>query len=142
MRKEAILLTQYERYGVLRREDFLQYFIDEELEVNLSLVGRYNEWLAEQGDAGFTADWEELVKQLDPVEAVRATYYGRFSMGDDWFTFDGYQNIERYTDRRLVKEMKGNTDFLSWLIEKDDLIDWEKADRIIEEANELGKEGY
>ena len=63
-------------------------------------------------------------------------------MGDDWFTFDGYQNIERYTDRRLVKEMKGNTDFLSWLIEKDDLIDWEKADRIIEEANELGKEGY
>lgn len=105
MRKEAILLTQYERYGVLRREDFLQYFIDEELEVNLSLVGRYNEWLAEQGDAGFTADWEELVKQLDPVEAVRATYYGRFSMGDDWFTFDGYQNIESYTDRRLVKEI-------------------------------------
>ena len=104
MRKEAILLTQYERYGVLRREDFLQYFIDEELEVNLSLVGRYNEWLAEQGDAGFTADWEELVKQLDPVEAVRATYYGRFSMGDDWFTFDGYQNIESYTDRRLVQK--------------------------------------
>ena len=63
-------------------------------------------------------------------------------MGDDWFTFDGYQNIESYTDRRLVKEMKGNTDFLSWLIEKDDLIDWEKADRIIEEANELVKKGY
>ena len=38
--------------------------------------------------------------------------------------------------------MKGNTDFLSWLIEKDDLIDWEKADRIIEEANELVKKGY
>ena len=139
MRKEAILLTQYERYGVLRREDFLQYFIDEELEVNLSLVGRYNEWLAEQGDAGFTADWEELVKQLDPVEAVRATYYGRFSMGDDWFTFDGYQNIESYTDRRLVKEMKGNTDFLSWLIEKDDLIDWEKADRIMKKRMSWSK---
>ena len=142
MRKEAILLTQYERYGVLRREDFLQYFIDEELEVNLSLVGRYNEWLAEQGDAGFTADWEELVKQLDPVEAVRATYYGRFSMGDDWFTFDGYKNIESYTDRRLVKEMKENKEFLDWLIEKDDLVDWKEADRIIEEANELVKKGY
>lgn len=142
MRNDAILLTQYEKYGVLRREDFLEYFIDEELEVNLSLVGRYNEWLAEQGDAGFTADWEELVKQLDPVEAVRATYYGRFSMGDDWFTFDGYKNIESYTDRRLVKEMKENKEFLDWLIEKDDLIDWKEADRIIEEANELVKKGY
>ena len=88
MKNDAILLTQYEKYGVLKREDFVQCFIDE-MDINLSFVGRYNEWLAEQGDAGFTADWEELVKQLDPVEAVRATYYGRFSMGDDWFTFDG-----------------------------------------------------
>ena len=69
MKNDAILLTQYEKYGVLKREDFVQCFIDE-MDINLSFVGRYNEWLAEQGDAGFTADWEELVKQLDPVEPL------------------------------------------------------------------------
>lgn len=52
MKNDAMhLLTQYERYGVLKRKDFVQCFIDE-MDIDLSLVSQYNEWLAEQGDAG------------------------------------------------------------------------------------------
>lgn len=54
MKNDAILLPQYERYGVLKRKDFVQCFIDE-MDIDLSLVSRYNEWLAEQGDAGCLA---------------------------------------------------------------------------------------
>ena len=37
MKNDAILLTQYEKYGVLKREDFVQCFIDE-MDINLSFV--------------------------------------------------------------------------------------------------------
>lgn len=42
----GLMLTQYEKYGTVGTDEYLQYFIDEELELDESDIGAYNEYLS------------------------------------------------------------------------------------------------
>ena len=42
----------------------------------------------------------------DPMEAVRASYYGNYNYCDDYVRFNGYANLESFNDWELEKEYK------------------------------------
>lgn len=144
MNTTAILLTQYEKYGTVGRDEFLENFIHEDLDVDISMLSDFNEWLLNNhyGDDYIYDDLEEMLEGFNTMDVVRATYFGHFNFNDDYYRFNGYGNVDSLTDTEIVREMSDNRDFLEWYIEENDLIDWDEADEIIEEANKLIKKGY
>ena len=42
----------------------------------------------------------------DPMEAVRASYYGDYNYCDDYVRFNGYGNLESFNDYDLEREYK------------------------------------
>lgn len=44
---KAMLITQYERYGTVGVQEYIDYFIDEELEISIDMLYAYNEYLLE-----------------------------------------------------------------------------------------------
>jgi hypothetical protein len=144
MNTTAILLTQYEQYGSVGRNEFIENFIHENLDIDISMLSDFNEWLLNNHyeDDYIYDDLEEMLEGFNTMDAVRATYFGNFNYSDDYYRFNGYGNVDSLTDTEIVREMSDNRDFLEWYIEENDLIDWDEADEIIEEANKLIKKGY
>lgn len=142
----ALLLTQYEKYGCVDRSDFVKLYIDEEMEVSEDMIGDYNEFLLDvknDPDDYIYYDLEEMLYGLSATEiAYKVFYSGNFNPNDDYFKFNGYGNLESLDSFRIVEKMEEDTEFLEWYIEKSSLIDWNYADKIIEECNELIVEGY
>jgi hypothetical protein len=144
MNTTAILLTQYEQYGSVGRNEFIENFIHENLDIDISMLSDFNEWLLNnhyENDYIYD-DLEEMLEGFNTMDVVRATYFGNFNYSDDYYRFNGYGNVDSLTDTEIVREMSDNRDFLEWYIEENDLIDWDEADEIIEEANKLIKKGY
>lgn len=142
MNTTAILLTQYEQYGTVGRDEFLESFIHEDLDVDISMLSDFNEWLLNNHYDYIYDDLEEMLEGFNTMDIVCATYFGNFNYSDNYYRFNGYGNVDSLTDTEIVREMSDNRDFLEWYIEENDLIDWDEADEIIKEANKLIKKGY
>lgn len=140
----ALLLTQYERYGSIGKDEYIQYFIDEELELDERDISKYNYYLSENYYETYEDDLNELLYGMKPDEVARACFYGHFHYARDYHRFNGYGNIDSFEAYEVVQEMKNDTGFLSWLIEEYELIDFEDDEVIeaIKEANRLIKLGY
>ena len=68
----------------------------------------------------------------DPMEAVRASYYGNYNYCDDYVRFNGYANLESFNDYELEKEYKEYIDdIINQLVEHFEEID------ISEDLNDL-----
>lgn len=146
MRNTALLLTQYERYGTIGKEEYIENFINEELIVDESMISNYNEYL---GNNGYEEYWDldflnEFLCNVEPKEIARMTFYGDFRFAADYHKFNGYGNIDSFDDWQVVQEMRNNRDFLMWYIEENELIDFESDEYIetIKEANNLLAMGY
>ena len=144
MKKTALLLTQYERFGIIGNEEYIENYINEELEIDADMISDYNKYLIENGYNTYESDLEILLYGREPLEVARMTFYGDFRFADDYHKFNGYGNIDSFSERQVINEMKENRDFLTWYIEKNDLIDFEsdEVQNAIEEANKLIKAGY
>ena len=144
MRDNALLLTQYETCGTVGRDEYIENFIHENLDVDISMLSDYNEWLINNnyGDDYIYDNIEEMLEGCDTMRIIQATYFGNFNYADDYYKFNGYGNVDSMTDTEVIKEMKDNRDFLEWYIEENDLIDWDEADEDIKEANKLIRKGY
>ena len=46
----------------------------------------------------------------NPMEAIRATYYGNYNYNDDYVKFNGYGNIDSYSEYERIEEIKDNID--------------------------------
>ena len=141
----ALLITQYERYGSVGHDEYLENFIHEELSIDCDdMLGDYNEWLLEQNNADdyIYTDLDEMLQGYSAMDIVRMVSCGEFNYADDYYRFDGYGNIETLTDTEIEQEMRDNTAFLEWYIDKYDLIDWDEAEQDINEANDLIRQGY
>lgn len=90
-------------------------------------------------------DLDELIEiyfDNAPADAVRAAYYGNFTMTDDYFTLDAYGNIKGYNEYTLNDEL---TDILEDHLEEiynlDDYIliyfDLDEINQIEEETEEI-----
>jgi hypothetical protein len=141
----ALMITQYERFGTVGRDEYLENFIHEELEIDCDdMLSSYNEWLLNEhrGDDYIYTDLEEMLHGYSTTDIVRIIAFGKYNALDNYYRFDGYGNMESLTDTEIEDEMKDNTAFLEWYIEENDLIDWEEAEQDIADANELIKQGY
>lgn len=143
----SILLTAYETYGSVSMDEFIEMFIDEELEIDGdNMLSDYNEYLSEKNyydDCIYSMnDFDEIMSGYEPWEIARSCFYGDFKPCDDYFRFNGYGNLESLDSWEVEKEIKEDRDFLRWYIEKNDLIDEDEAEEIINEANELIEKGW
>lgn len=144
MKDVALLLTQYERFGSIGEKEYIQYYIDEVLEMEESDIWLYNEYLAENNYETYFTDLDEILQGCTPTEIARMCYYGDFNYAYEYHKFNGYNNIDSFETYQVVKEMNEDKDFIKWYIEQNELIDFE-SDEVIEEikkANELIKLGY
>lgn len=142
MNTRALLITQYDRFGGVGQQEYLENYIHEELDVNIDMLSDYNEYLINNGYEPFYDDLNDMLIGLEPMQIVQKTYFGKFNYSDDYYQFNGYENIDSFSEYEVIREMKNDTDFLKWYIEENDLIDWDEAQKDIDEANELIKQGY
>ena len=140
----ATLLTAYEKFGTVSMNEFIEMYIDEELEVTEDMIGDYNEYLAENGHETFFSsdEFDEVLNGCTPTQIARMTFYGDFRYADDYFRFNDYGNLDSFEGYQIVKEMEEDKDFLEWYIEEYQLIDNETAEKIINECNALIAKGY
>lgn len=141
----ALLLTQYERLGSVDRDDYMELFIDEELEISSSMVYDFNDFNLDRKyyDDYIYDDLEEMLYGKSALDIAFMVFNsGKFNPNDNFFKFNGYGNLESFDESDIIDMMENDRDFLVWYVEKENLIDWEEADKIIEEANELIMAGY
>lgn len=140
---KAMLITQYERYGTVGVREYIDYFIDEELEVSIDMFDAYNEYLSEfYPDSYIYDDLEMMADGMGTIDFARRIYFGNFNFVDDYYRFNGYGNIDSLTDHEIVREMRGDRDFLEWYINMEQMIDYDDLDECVKKANELIASGY
>jgi hypothetical protein len=142
----GLLLTQYEKYGTCGENELRELILDEEIELDESMIGEYNEYLLENGFEPYEDDLNMMLEGLEPWEIVQKTFYGKFNNPyDDYFQFNGYANIDSFSSYQVVQNMKNDKDFLDYLKENIDLEDYyteEEQKEIIDNCNKLIKLGY
>ena len=144
MKDVGMMLTQYERFGSVGMDEYIQYYIDEELEVDISMLGEYNEYLMNKSYETFFTfeELEEDLQYMKPDEAFRLGKFSDFTYADDYLQYDGYGNLRGFEEYEVVNKMKEDKDFLKWYVENYIDIDEDEANEAIEEANKLIQEGY
>lgn len=142
----ALLLTQYDRFGTVGKDEYFENFIDEELDVDLDMLNDYNEYLSDLGYEPYYMmdELEDILAGCSHIEVIRMTYFGKFNFADEIFQFNGYGNIDTFSEGQIIREMREDRDFLKWYVEQNDLIDFdsEKVQNDIEDANTLLAIGY
>lgn len=138
----AMLLTQYERFGTVGEDEIKEMYIDEELEITTDMIVDYNYYLIKQGYEPYYNDLDQMLEGFSPLEVAQKTFYGEFNYSYEFHQFNGYRNIDSFEDFDIIREMKKDTGFLLWYIDENELIDWDEAQEIIEEANKLIAKGY
>lgn len=58
---------------------------------------------------------DDVLSSYSPNEVVRMALFGKFNYNDDYFTFDGYGNLESYTETELADEARNDSDFRQYL---------------------------
>lgn len=146
IRDKALMLTAYERYGSVGMSEYKEMLIDE-LEIDKSMISDYNEYRIENGYEPYMV-YDDLCEQLegcDPSAIIKMVYFGGMRFNDDFFYFNGYGNISSCTDYEIIKEMKGDREFLAWYLDNSadvEEIDEEEAQEVINECNKMIAQGY
>lgn len=141
--ESAYLLTPYERLGNI---DLEAYAIDEVIRPYLesldtsALVEAYNDYANENCYEPYHENDEDLFTDMEPLEAVRCTYYGNYRFMDTYAQFNGYGNIDTFDAYKVEKEILSDSDFLYWVY-KNYYFDDEEDEREAEALN-LVKMGY
>lgn len=139
----ALLLTAYERFGSVSRDDLIECIADE-LEITLDLVPFFNDWCSEMRyhDAFYPiAMMEDELEHMTGPEAFRLAYSSEFSWADDYYQWTGDGNVKSYTETGMLREIADNDDFKKAYVEAVILDDLD-VNAIIAECNALIKEGY
>lgn len=114
----GFMATQYEKFGEITETEIIEAYIDEELEVDIDLLADYNEYLSENGYETYFTDLDEVLAGCTPLEIIQKTYFGNFNYADDYFKFNGYANIDSFSEYQVVEEMKSDREFLRWSSKK------------------------
>ena len=144
MKNTALLLTQYERFGSVGTDEYIENYINEELEVTIDMISEYNRYLIKNGDDPYYDDLDVMLSGFDPVEIARMTFYGNFHFAYDFHQFNGYGNIDSFEEYQVVDKMKDDRNFLRWYIEQYEIVDLEsdEVQEVIDLANELIRKGF
>ncbi len=80
---------------------------------------RYNEYYYELDNDNL----DSCLSSYEPNEIVRMTLAGDFHYCDDYFIINDYENLESFSDYRLLEEARKDDDFKTWLT--DEKSDWD-----------------
>jgi len=67
----GLLLTQYEKYGTCGENELRELILDEEIELDESMIGEYNEYLIENGFEPYEDDLSMMLEGFEPWEIVQ-----------------------------------------------------------------------
>lgn len=140
------MATQYERYGQITEDEIMDAFIDEELDESelINNLSDYNEYLINNGYEPYYSmdELDDLLYGMNPLEIIQMSYFGKFNFCDDYIQFNGYGNLDSFSEYQITKEIKEDRDFLKWYITENNLIDAEDMQDAIEYGNKYLSMGY
>ena len=95
----------------MKKEKIREYLLNNE-ETLLDVVSELNSWNSCLDNLDFWENDEEFFNTFfdNPMEAIRATYYGNYNYNDDYVKFNGYGNIDSYSEYERIEEIKDNID--------------------------------
>lgn len=76
-------------------------------------VGEINGWNNGLDDLDYQENDEEFFNTYfsgNPMNAVRAVYYGEYNYNDDYIRFDGYGNLESASENDVTGKMEESID--------------------------------
>ena len=95
----------------MKKNKIREYLLNNE-ETLLDVVSELNSWNSCLDYLDFWENDEEFFNTFfdNPMEAIRATYYGNYNYNDDYVKFNGYGNIDSYSEYERIEEIKDNID--------------------------------
>ena len=95
----------------MKKNEIREYLLNNE-DVLLDVVSELNSWNSCLENLDFWENDEEFFNTFfnNPMEAIRATYYGDYNYNDEYVKFNGYGNIDSYTEYERIEEIKDNID--------------------------------
>ena len=95
----------------MKKNEIREYLLNNE-ETLLEVVSELNSWNSCLDNLDFWENDEEFFNTFfdNPMEAIRATYYGNYNYNDDYVKFNGYGNIDSYSEYERIEEIKDNID--------------------------------
>ena len=142
LKKLGFMATQYEKFGEITEDEIIEAYIDEELEVYIDMLLDYNEYLGRDGYETYFTDLDEVLEGCTPLEIIQKTYFGNFNYSDEYFKFNGYANIDSFSEYQVINEMKDDREFLRWYIKENCLLDEDEIQEAIDYGNDFIAQGY
>lgn len=146
LKEIAYQLTAYERDGII---DFKQYLNDQARELideadENELISQYNDFVSyddiiyENSDEFFEENF------ATHAEAVRAVLFGHYNYNDSYVKFNGYANLDSLSSYELLEEIKGNSDYLTYVAENAEELEEirDNEEELTSMALELVAKGY
>ena len=95
----------------MKKNEIREYLLNNE-DVLLDVVSELNSWNGCLDNLDFWENDEEFFNTFfdNPMDAIRATYYGNYNYNDDYVKFNGYGNIDSYSEYERIEEIKDNID--------------------------------
>ena len=95
----------------MKKEKIREYLLNNE-ETLLDVVSELNSWNSCLENLDFWENDEDFFNTFfnNPMEAIRATYYGDYNYNDEYVKFNGYGNIDSYSEYERIEEIKDNID--------------------------------
>ena len=137
----AYQLTAYEVGGAIDYKAYLRDIVKEQLEESTleELLEAYNYYCRENEYEEFLENDEELFETYfeTMIEAVRATQYGKYNFADDYVKFNGYANLDSYSEYEVIKEITEDTNFHDYLIDCREDFNLINIEELIEKEAEI-----
>ena len=95
----------------MKYEKIREYLLNNEKTL-LRVVGDLNSWNGCLENLDFWLNDGDFFSCCfeNPIDAVRATYYGDYNYNDDYVKINAYGNIDSYTEEEKNEEIKDNID--------------------------------
>ena len=95
----------------MKKNEIREYLLNNE-ETLLDVVSELNSWNNCLENLDFFENDEEFFNTFfdNPMEAIRATYYGNYNYNDDYVKINGYGNIDSYSEYERIEEIKDSID--------------------------------
>ena len=146
IQEHAFQLTAYEKGGFIDIKEYIKDIIKEELEYTNfdTLLAAYNEYCGENSYEEFLENEEEIFQTYfgNMTDIIRATQYGEYNLYDDYIKFNGYGNLDSYSEEEVKKEIISDHNFIEYTLEWIDGCEFINIDDITDNKNEILKEAY
>lgn len=153
IKEHAYQLTAYEKGGYIDLSGYLKDLIKEEISyLNFgTLLEAYNEYCSFNSYEEFFINEEETFTTFfeNMTDIIRATQYGNYNLYDEYIKFNGYGNLDSYSEEEIRDEILNDNSFIGFILEHlegcefinfDEVTDYEEE--ILKEAYKLIKQGY